>query len=95
VRYIVLSLLLAGCATQQFTEAGRQVRIINTSLAVSCQHLGMVTGWGPVLVGGMPYAQIQIRNRTAEKGANALAIVSQSVSPEGHGEVVGDAYLCR
>ncbi len=91
----VIALSLSGCATQKFTDEGRQVRIVSTGVASTCQHLGMVTGWGPALVGGMPYAQVQVRNKVAAKGGNALAISSQSVDGQGHGEVVGDAYRCN
>jgi hypothetical protein len=96
VKYIALlsTLLLAGCTIQKLSDEGSRVRVINTSIATQCTHIGMVKGWGPVLVGGMSYAQVQVRNRVAEVGGNALAVAAQSVSPEGHGEVIGDAYRC-
>ncbi len=98
MKYILflLSLSLAACTTMKMSDGGRQVRVINSSVAAvqHCAHLGMVSGWGPYLSGGMPYAQVQVRNRVAEKGGNALVIASQSVTGPGHGEVVGDAYRC-
>ena len=92
---VVATLALSGCSTQsKFTEAGRQVRIISPAIAVSCEHLGMVAGWGPSLAGGLPYAQIDVRNKAASKGGNALVLTSQVVNGSGHAEVLGDAYRC-
>lgn len=95
MRYIALLLLLAACGTPtKLSDEGRQVRVINTSIATQCQHIGMVSGWGPSIVGGMPYAQVQVRNKVADKGGNALVITTQTLSNQGHGEVIGDAYRC-
>jgi hypothetical protein len=95
VRYSLLLLpLLTACATQQGPVV--QVRPITPALAQAskCVHLGMVNGFAPVIIGGMPAAQRTFRNRVAAAGGNAFIISAQSISPEGHGEVVGDAYAC-
>jgi hypothetical protein len=95
VKYIALALLLTGCATPiQFTDGGRNVQPINTSVATSCKHLGLVESFKPVLAGGLSAAHIDIRNKVAARSGNAMVVNSQYVEGPGHGNIIADAYRC-
>lgn len=88
---------LASCATPtKFTPEGRTVRTISAVVAQNCEHLGMSTSWKPVLAGGLPAAQIDIRNKVAALGGNAMLVVSQQVDPPPyqHAEIMAEAYRC-
>lgn len=97
MRYsLPLLLLLSACATTRMEPGASQVRIVSPGVvaAQKCSHLGMVRSFQPVLVGGMSAAQVDVRNKIARAGGNAYVVAAQSISPEGHGEVVADAYAC-
>lgn len=98
MRYIALSfLVLTSCAnTPQLSPEAQAVRIIAPTQATPCAHLGMMEGFGPRMfgLGGLPLAQIKIRNNVAKAGGNALVIASQVLDNDGHATIVGDAYRC-
>jgi len=56
----------------------------------------MTTSWKPALDGGLPAAQIDIRNKVAALGGNSMLVVSQQVDPPPyqHAELMAEAYRC-
>lgn len=92
---LLLPFLLAACGSQtKLSDEGRQVRVINTSMTTPCTHMGMVIGSGAALEGGLPAAQVKMRNRIAGNGGNAVVLTSQTVDGYGNAQVMGDAYRC-
>ncbi len=59
--------LLTGCVVSA-TEEGMAVRVIDTQSDYDCKFVREVTGYGTAS------AMIQIRNRAAKLGANAVRI---------------------
>lgn len=102
MRYILPLLAVVttglGCAAGPvLSPEAQRVRVITPAVAIatSCAHLGMVHSFQPVLAGGLPSAQVEVRNKVAKVGGNAVAIASQTSDYQGHGEIVGDAYACK
>ena len=91
----ITALLMAGCAAT-LSPDGKQVRIITPEAAriLACEHVGKVSSVKSTSMGGMPAAHIDARNRVANANGNALAIASQSITPQGDGEITGDGYAC-
>lgn len=95
MKYIFAVVFLAGCASPiQLSAEGARVRPVSDGIAARCTHLGMVRSFQPVIVGGLSAAQVDIRNKVAAQGGNALVISAQTSDARGHGEVIGDAYSC-
>jgi hypothetical protein len=91
----LLPLLLVGCSTTPNHPNYGQVRVVPSGLAAtSCQFIGPVRSWKPVLAGGSGAAHRDIRNQVAAAGGNALVIISQVYSDQGHAEIMGEAYRC-
>ena len=90
-------LALCGCQTMQLSPEGVAVRTITPVVAQSCRHVGIATSFQPVLVGGMSAAQVDIRNRVASLGGNAMVITAQYHSPgqNAHGNINAEAYKCN
>ncbi len=88
-------LLAAGCATKPSAEA-EHVRIITREAAavLKCKHLGRISSLKSAGEGGMPSAHVDALNKVAKAGGNALAIASQSPTPQGGGEITGEGYAC-
>jgi len=94
---LLASLTVASCATTEFTPGGRTVRTISPVIAQNCEHLGMSSSWKPVIEGGLSAAQIDIRNKVAARGGNAMLVVSQQVDPPPyqHAQIMAEAYRCE
>lgn len=96
MKYIALAvavLMLAACATH-FTPEGAKVRVISTTVAVQCRHVGMVSSFKSAFEAGAKAAQVAIRNKTAAAGGNALVLLSFEPDGNGGAEYVGEAYSC-
>lgn len=93
---LTTTLFVAGCATITFTPQGQAVRSVSPDLARSCNHLGLVSSWKPVMEGGLTAAQVDIRNKVGALGANAILVVSQQVDPPPyqHASIMAEAYRC-
>lgn len=93
---LLASLALASCAITKFTDQGRAVRTISPVVAQNCEHLGMSSSWKPSLEGGLTAAQIDIRNKVAAAGGNAMLVVSQQVDPPPyqHAQLMAEVYRC-
>ena len=90
---IVVLFLLTGCAIPLSPE-GKMVRSISTTVAVQCRYIGLVHSFKPAFSGGFPAAQVDIRNKTAAAGGNAVVWVSQSRDSNGGADLTGEAYSC-
>ena len=94
---IAAALLVAGCATTTtLSVEAERVRIIPPEAAavLKCKSLGRVSSLKSSREGGMPSAHIDARNKVAKAGGNAFAITSQSITPQGDGDIAGDGYAC-
>lgn len=89
-------LTLAGCQTMTLTSEGVAIRTITPVVAQGCKHVGITGSFQPVIVGGMSAAQVDIRNKVASLGGNAMVITSQYVTPGQypHGNISAEAYRC-
>lgn len=96
MRYsVLLVLLLSACAAPlKMSAGGSAVKVVNSSVASSCKHLGPTQGWQPVAVGGLSAAHVDVRNKVAARGGNAMVISAQYMEGPGHGTVLADAYRC-
>lgn len=80
----------------EYTEEGIQVQTIQVGQTNGCAYLGPVSGFGAVIDGGLSAALISVKNETAARGGNRLAVISSSTDPGpyAHGRVQGEAYRC-
>lgn len=94
---LILFSTLSGCMTTKFTKEGRTIRTISPVVAQNCKHIGIANSWKPSLEGGLSAAQIDIRNKVAALGGNAMIIASQQVDPPPyqHAEILAEAYNCN
>ncbi len=92
----VATLLLTGCQTMKLSPEAVAIRTISPAVAQSCKHIGIASSFQPVIVGGMSAAQIDIRNKVASLGANAMVITAQYLDPGQypHGNISAEAYRC-
>lgn len=90
------TLTIFGCVTVQFTPEGRNVRTITPIVAQTCDYFGLARSWKPSLEGGLTAGQIDIRNKVAARGGNAMVVVAQQVDPPPyqHAEIMAEAYRC-
>jgi hypothetical protein len=86
--------LFVGCSTPTLSPEGKQVRTINTSKAVQCRYVGLVSGHHRVWTGGYVAAQTDVKNKTAAAGGNAVVVLSQS-DEYGDGNINAEAYSCQ
>lgn len=88
--------ILSSCATVQLTSSGQQVRTISPVVAQDCAYNGMASSFMPVISGGLAAAQVDIRNKIASLGGNAMIIISQTIDPPPyqHGRITAEAYYC-
>ncbi|OGS92896.1 MAG: hypothetical protein A2061_10320 [Gallionellales bacterium GWA2_59_43] len=89
-------LLVAGCATIEFTLEGQAVRTISPVVAQNCDHLGLASSWKAAGYGGLTAAQVDIRNKVGAMGGNAMVVASQQVDPPPyqHAQIMAEAYRC-
>lgn len=94
---IISLVIFSGCATMRLTPAGSNVRTISPVVAQNCTHVGLASSFTPVIQGGLSGAQIDIRNKVAALGGNAMIIVSQQVDPPPyqHARIMAEAYQCN
>jgi hypothetical protein len=88
---------VAGCATTtKPSPEAEEVRIITHEAAtvLKCKHVGGISTLKTAAEGGMPSAHVDARNKVTKAGGNALAITTQSPTPQGGGEIKGDGYAC-
>ena len=78
---ILLSFLFVGCVVTA-TEEGMAVRVIDKQSDYNCKFVREITGYGTAS------PMIQIRNRAAKAGANAVR-----VKPLGHFDDGGSAIV--
>lgn len=90
------ALALVGCQTMKLSPEGVAIRTITPVVAQSCKHVGIANSFQPVIVGGMTAAQVDIRNKVASLGGNAMVITAQYVDPGQypHGHISAEAYKC-
>lgn len=96
MRYILFlfPLLLLGCETVKLSPDARSVRVLQSAGALGCTHIGMVQSYQAAIVGGLSAAHVDLRNKVADAGGNAVAITTQQVDRHGNGTLLGDAYRC-
>lgn len=91
--YILFVFLFAGCATAELTDGGRKVRFVTTT-PHNCEYLGEVSGdFRDSKSGGMVrdvegFAEVDLKNRAAEVGADTVEIMSRGR------QATGEAYRC-
>lgn len=90
------ALALVGCQSMKLSPEGVAIRTITPVVAQSCKHVGIANSFQPVIVGGMSAAQVDIRNKVASLGGNAMVITAQYVDPGQypHGNISAEAYQC-
>ncbi len=92
----VAAFLLSACQTMQLTPEGVAVRTITPVVAASCRHVGLANSFQPVLAGGMSAAEVDIRNKVARIGGNAMVVTAKYLdSPTPHGNISVEAYKCE
>ncbi len=74
--------LSVGCSTAKLTETGEKVEVVNQIDRKDCKNLGPIMGKGGGSFGGswisdeklVEYAQNDIRNKAADKGATHVVM---------------------
>lgn len=96
-----LSLLLGACAVTEQTPQAQQVRIISADQAKHCKFIDTISANNTNTLSKNPEEDARNRalNRVAERGGNALKIITTNtqVAPSGLGSIFslsGEAYLC-
>lgn len=94
---VIALFTIAGCETMKLSQEGVAIRTITPVVAQNCEHVGIASTFQPVMVGGMSAAQVDIRNKIAKLGANAMVITAQYTDPPPypHGHITAEAYRCR
>ncbi len=87
---IILSFLFAGCVVSA-TEEGIAVRVIDKQNDYICNYVREVTGYGTAS------AMIQIKNRAAKAGANAVRVnyADYIANEAGSPIVIAEALNCE
>ena len=95
-RTVLAAVVLAGCAAQPPSpQAPTRVRLIGAEQAqAKCKRLGKVELYKQLVVGGMPAAQLAVRDKVAKAGGNAYVVTSQYIGPHGLFDIKADAYRC-
>lgn len=93
----ILLATLAGCATQPASpQAPTRVRLISAEQAkAGCKPVGKVELYKQIVVGGMPAAQLRLREKVAKAGGDAYVVTSQYLGPHGLFDIEADAYHCK
>ena len=75
---LIATLMLAACATTEFTPEGRAVRSISAGVAQTCQHMGMASSWKPALDGGLSAAAVAVWFHRLYSGLGMIGCSSHS-----------------
>jgi hypothetical protein len=98
---LVFLAALAGCAILPPPAAPApvvptHVRLIDAEQAkAGCTLVGKVELYKQIVVGGMPAAQLRVREKVAKAGGNAYVVTSQYLGPHGLFDIKADAYRCK
>lgn len=97
---VLLTLLLAGCATH-LTEAGRNIKVIHdggSGVVADCVRLGLVTGETDSFLSGGEYGVIYATNDARNKAGRITSadtlVLTKNENRRFGGEVTGIAYNC-
>ncbi len=86
--------LIAGCQTIQLSPEGQKVRTVSPVVAQNCELLGLESAFASALEGGLKPAQIELRNKIAANGGNAMLLISQQVDEYGNADLTAETYRC-
>src|SRR3954470_4418044 len=93
VSVIVISATLFGCATE-LTGSAKDIRIVSVDQKAKCQFLGLITTeqrLGPDKSGN---ALKKAYNSAANRGANAIYIITSNNDWAEGASVTAEAYKC-
>src|SRR4051812_741424 len=88
-------LFLAGAALPELTPGGRAVQTMTPDVVGACEPLGPASSWKPGSEGGQQAADVDIRNRIAARGGNAIVVRIVNVEhPKEDAEIIAESYRC-
>src|SRR3954463_5482536 len=90
-----VTVFLAGAAMPELTPGGKAVQTLTADVAARCESLGPVGAWKWGDDGGLQAAEVDIRNRIAAHGGNAIVVKTVTVEqPIPHAEIAAESFRC-
>lgn len=92
---IVLALIVSGCSlAPKLTKEGAQIKNVEKYTLNKCKELKVVEGYGAWEYGPLKAADVDIRNKVAAAGGNAMHVIQKTAAQrKGQGAIV--AYVLR
>lgn len=85
---------VSGCATE-LTQQATNVKTISIDNKANCKFLGLITSTKTIGPDKQNNAMKKAYNDVAERGGNALYVISSSIDWAEGAAVTGEAYSCK